>query len=246
MAAFDLKQDIVKSALEELSIWGVTTNPDNEELERGVMVLEQVMASFMLKNIDIGYQFEDTPNPNSLSGVSAAHQHLVATILAVRLAPSYGKLPTDIPGLVNIARGSTSTLMSSAAIVQPVEYPSRMPRGSGASRRWRNWRRYFSPSERPPVDVENVHMSVGDIDDFTEHYDAYLRTAETISAFTITTDSPSLLDILSSAISGGDINYRVQVIGTADDTSTRYATVSMTITTSTGRVTKRVVNFVIT
>ena len=242
MADFDLKQDLILSGLEELAIWGITSTPDNAEISRGLKILEQMMSAFFADNIDVGYQFEDDPNPASPSGVERPYQYPVAVNLASRLAPSYGK--KNIPGLRTLANGQLSFLYANTAITRPTTYPRRMPRGSGSTQRFNRWRRFFVDPVKAPISASTNIVRLGETNDYVERWDAYLTAGEVIDSFTI--DVGPSIELVSSSNTDTDVLYRITA-PTPTPSSLVNVTgatfVTIVVTTSTGRVSRRNVNF---
>lgn len=80
-------------------------------------------------------------------------------------------------------------------------------------------------------------MAKGDINDFTESFADYLID-DVISSFTITPTAG--LTIASSTNSTPSIDYRVQASSSSIDA---YQTVTIVVTTDSGRVSTRVIDF---
>jgi hypothetical protein len=140
-----------------------------------------------------------------------------------------------------MAQNGYSFLSSDTAVVTPVPYPSRMPRGSGSSLRYNRWQRYYQPTATAPTSAETITMYIDDINDFVEHFDSYLASGETISSYTIEADNG--LTIVSDSLSTPDISYRIQADGNNDTASDDYLEVKIVATTSTGRKETRIINF---
>ena len=74
---------------------------------------------------------------------------------------------------------------------------------------------------------------------FIEHFDSYLIDPEMLSSYTIKADTG--LTIVSDSNEDPDIFYQIQAVGgTSSDGLLR---VKIVITTDTGRITTRVINF---
>jgi hypothetical protein len=161
------------------------------------------------------------------------------TALMMRLLSDFGKQPTAT--LVKDARGAYATLLSGTAITNMIQYPNRQPVGSGNDLRRNRFRRFYRPSSAAPNDCEiNNPMYVGNIDNFTEHFDAWLDQGETLVSYTITTPHPSNLFISGDVLATPDVNYNVEAkaAGTYP--------VTIVATSSNGRVETRVVYFQLT
>ena len=241
-----LKSDIINGALSRLTISGITSEPDNREISTALNRLEMMAAQYFDRNMDVGYNFEDDPDVNSESGVPLIHLDAFEAILANRLVADYGKAgmsPNDVAEIRRAATLASSTLAATTATVRQIDRPNRQPRGSGSTLRYNRWQRYYRPQERPPISSFTNQLTTGDINDYIEHYDAYVNQDETIDSFTIAADTG--LTVVSSEIDPTtevDINYRIQA-GTLPTTSNGFLTVRIVVTTSEGRVTSRTINF---
>ena len=241
-----LKVDIVNGAFERLGISGITTEPELSEINDGLLRLESMAAEFFNRNMDVGYMFEDSPDPNSESGVPIEYKNAFEANLARRLVPDYGRAsmaPQDVIALQNEAVQSLSTMAGQTFQVREVVRPNRQPRGSGSTLRYNRWQRYYRPQEKPPISSFTNSLSTGDINDYVEHYDAYLMELEDLQSFTIAADTG--LTVVSSEIDPttlADINYRIEA-GTLPTTSNGFLTVRIVATTTNGRVTSRTINF---
>ena len=194
---------------------------------------------FVDYNICTGYNFEDTPSTASLHNLKRSHQRGYISNLAVWMLTYYGK---PIPQTLLLQQQSDYSFLSSdTAKVREVQYPSRQPRGSGSTLRWSRWRRYFQPVAEVPLTCASKTMVIGDIDDFTEHFDAYLNEGETIASYTI--DSDNGLTISNDTLSSPDVSYRVTATGNNENQSDSLLQVEIVATTSDGRIETRIINF---
>ena len=64
-----LKVNIISDAYSKLRISGLTVLPTPEDLELALSRLESMMAELDVRGISIGYNFEDNPDPNSLTNI---------------------------------------------------------------------------------------------------------------------------------------------------------------------------------
>lgn len=239
-----LKVDFINGAYKRSRISGITKSPTPEELETGLDMLENMAEEFRGRNICTGYNFEDTPDLNSVHNVERKYWFAYETNLAVRLwADFYGDKPVP-PTLLRNQQTSFSFLSSDTAQIRPTQYPARQPRGSGNSLRYNRWQRFYTPIAEAPTSCATNKMVVGDIDDFVEHFDAYLNDAETISSFTIEADTG--LTIVSSSNATPDINYRISAVGTSGEELNTVFQVKIVVTTSDTRVETRLINFELT
>jgi hypothetical protein len=112
------KNDLLISAFEEIRISGITVNPTPADKALALRHLETMMAQLEGRNICVGYNFEDTPNMNSLSNVDRAYWYPIIMLLADRLLPSFGKVAT--PEFARNRSGAQSYLSSVCAKLHPV------------------------------------------------------------------------------------------------------------------------------
>jgi hypothetical protein len=233
------KLDIITDAYSRGRVSGLTSNPTPDDLTLALRRLEGMMAQWEVDNICVGYNFEDDPGLQSLHNVQRGYWASLETALMMRLLSDFGKQPT--PTLVKDARGAHATLLSGTAVTNMVQYPNRQPVGSGNDLRRNRFRRFYRPTGAAPNDCEVTNpMYAGNIDNFTEHFDAWLDQGETLVSYTITTAKPTNLVISADALVTPDVNYTVEakVGGT-------YSVV-IVVTSSTGRVNTRVVYFEVT
>jgi hypothetical protein len=239
-----LKSDVISDAYSQMRISGLTVNPSSQDLELALMRMENMFAEFAARNVCTGYNAEDEPDPNSVTNLPAYAKQMAATNLATRLIPDFNKV---VPmQLMALASGSYSTVSAVAQkeILNQVSYPRRMPRGSGSTLRYNRWQRFYRNAPNAPAECATNNMSGGDVNDFIEHFDAYLAKDEFISTFTI--EATDDLTIASSSNSNQDVLYRVEAANQSTTSSTGYQSVEIVITTDSGRVEKRLVNFQLT
>ena len=238
------KVDVIADAYSQMRISGLTVTPTPQDLELALMRMENMFSEFSARNVCTGYNFEDQPDPNSVTNLPAYAKPMAATNLAIRLIPDFNKAVP--PQLLQLASGSYSTASAMAMkdILNQVQYPRRMPRGSGTTLRFNRWQRFFRNPEEAPADCATNYMSGGEISDFIEHFDAYLNKDEFIASYTI--DSSEDLTIVSSSNNNQDVLYRVEAAEQSATSSTGFQAVEVVITTTSGRVEKRTANFQLT
>jgi len=220
------KIDILQGAFSQIRISGLTVDPTPEDGVLAMSRLEGMMSELELtRNMCLGYNFEAEPNLNSETGVSPGLDHFMETNLAVRLIPDFNKQVP--PTLVFQASQSMSGASSVAAhlALRETPYPARMPIGSGNTLRTSNYYKFFPPAEKVATCKT---LKVNDVEDYAEPYHSYLK-GETIASFII--DLSDSLTLVSSAINGDSIDYRLKSLKVGFET--------VEITTSTGRITNR-------
>jgi hypothetical protein len=237
-----LKVDIINGAYSLMRVSGLTKSPTDEDLELALERLEDMAEEFRGRNICTGYNFEDTPDPNSVHNVERKYWYAYKSNLAARLLADFGKQAT--PELIAGQRASYSFLSSDTAQVRSTQYPSRQPIGSGNNLRRYSWRQYYSPVEEAPISCATNKMIIDNVNDFVEHFDAYLNDGEVISSYTIEADTG--LTIISSSNATPDINYRIRADGTSSEELNTLFQVKIVVTTDDSRVETRLINFELT
>ena len=230
------KVEIIIDAYSQLRISGITVQPTPEDLEVALMRLENMMAEWQTR-VCVGYNFEDNPDPNTEINVKRAFWHCLATNLAVRLIPDFNKA---VPQVLMLQAGSSYSAMSGSIALDrlnQVPYPTRMPRGSGNTLRYNRWSRFYRLSDTNTNTCAVEQMFIGDVNDFTEHFDAYLADGETIASYSITSDSG--LDIVSSSNTDNDVMYRIQASNPSSESSGNVRQLTIIATTSEGRIDTR-------
>ena len=232
------KVDIISNAYSKIRISGLTVTPTPEDLELALSRLEDMLAEWNdTRNITLGYNFEDNPDPNSASNIPRWSADGVGSCLALRLLADFGKEPTQ--ALYQMASASMSSISSKAARdrMRQVPYPTRQPVGSGS--RWiPRWFRFYGPDNTAPNAPSTTTMKLGDINNFSVSFETYLNVGEALSSFTIEATSGLLIN--SSSINGESIDYNI----TAQNAG-NWESIVIVATTDSGRVDTRVANFIV-
>lgn len=147
------KREFVTAALEEIGLASFAYDLTDQELLSACKRLDAMIAEWNARGVRLGYPIPSSPagtNLDSESGVPDSANEAIITNLAVRIAPSYGKVVS--PDTKLVAKGAYNTLLQLSA-VWPVEkqLPSGMPAGSG-NKPWR----YDDPFLQDPVDPLEV------------------------------------------------------------------------------------------
>lgn len=233
------KIDDIQGAYSQMRISGLTVNPTPEDVTVALSRLENMAAELEARNICIGYNFQEVPDPSDLTNVDQHYWHMMETNLAMRLLADFGKqVPPSLMTQANQSM-STASSISAAASVREVEYPRRMARGSGNDLRFNRWQRFQRPDKLPPNECATNVILIGDINDYSESFEAYLGSAENISSFEIAADVG--LNLISSSNNDPLISYRVEAIENVSDG--RWQQVKIVITTDLGRKETRLINF---
>ena len=228
---------IVDEAFNLLAISGLTTVPTTREVERAINRLEDMMYELESRNICSSYVFETYPDANTESGINPAFTNAAITNLATRILSSYGRPLTQ--DLASQANQSMSNWAARTAKVNPINPPSRQPRGSGNTFRWQNWHRYYKLEDNAPISCSTLQIKVGEVNGFIIDFGLYLKEFEIITSYT--TEVSHGIELLASSNTDTTINLE-QVKGVQSG----YDTIKLTITTDLGRVNPHVVNFNVT
>jgi hypothetical protein len=233
------KADIINDAYSIIRISGLTVDPSADDLTLALGRLESMAAEFFGRNIKVGYNFENTPSTASLHNMERMYWYPFAANLAVRLLSDFGK-PVP-PVLAAMQQSTFSFLSSSTALVRAPQYPTRMPRGEGNTRRTYRWRRFFTRVSEAPLSAKTNVMYIGDVMTYSESFAAYLDAGETISSYTITANTG--LTISADANADPLITYTITATGLSDGNAVSLLQVQIIITTSSGRKETRIINF---
>lgn len=207
------KAELINDAYSQLRISGITVNAGSEDNSLALSRIESMMAEFDSRNICVGYNFEEQPDPSSSSGVNIKFNYMVSTNLAIRLVPDFGKKIADNDSLVMLgkqANQSLSTASAVTAIVNESVYPRRMPRGSGNTFRWNHLRRFSQDAKPAAVSCDTVQTPLNTAKPITETWLDNLGSDEIITSFIIGY-STGLREIVAAAISsdGKSISFTV-------------------------------------
>ncbi len=235
------KAQTINNAYTQLRISGLTVNPTPANLQLGLYLLETMMAEFYENQaLNVGYKFEQTPDLNSLTGVSLGNQNMMDFNLAVRLIPSINKdVPPELKSQadVSFSRSLGMSVQNNMRMIQP---PRRMPVGSGVTFRGVFWNRFSLPVPVPPVEAATNYILQGEQFNYTEDFSVFLGTA-TIASWEIA--SNPLLTIVDASQSGSIISYTILAPTSPPATYGPFQQVKITITDSLGRVEIRLINF---
>jgi len=237
-----LKIDLIQKTFAKLRISGITVTPSVADNVKALDILE-LMASDLqdYEGININYNFQDVPDLNSFSNIPRFAQSCFITYLAVLLIPEYNKkVPAELHSL---AAQHLERLVTRFALdnLRDVPYPSRMPVGRSNELFFGNGinQDFFVESAFPPNDGKIEQLIIGDTNDYTEHYDSYLKEEELIVSFVITADPG--LSVLSSELVGADINYRIKALNFS--TAESFQQLKIIVVTDSGRQITRLIDF---
>lgn len=232
-----LKSETINDAFSQLRISGLTVIASPANNATALRRLESMADELEGRNMCMGYNFEEVPDPNSQMGVARKFEYMFSTNLALRLAVDFGKaIPQSLSALASSSMSSASSAVAAKNIRQ-VQPSRRSPIGSGNHRNTR-YRRFHHPDPLPPNQCATNELFIDNTQDYVEDFDVYLGE-ETISSYVITADSG--LTIVSDSNTDTAVSYRI----TAADNSTQgiWQQVKIVITTSSGRVETRLIDF---
>lgn len=237
-----LKIDRITAAYSKLRISGLTVIPNPSDLELALNELENMMAELASRGIEVGYNFEEVPDPNSDLNAPQKFWNMIATNLATRLIPDFNKEASPVLFAQASQSLSQASAICAADRIRQVQYPARQPIGSG-NRIFARWQRFYSGFPAlPPNKPSTLFIMQGETNDFEESFAAYLRTDEFIDTFEVTSDTG--LVVVSSTLLDGVITYRLSAPILLDVGI--WQQVKVKIATTEGRVEIRIIDFQVT
>lgn len=185
------KAEIINTAYSMLILTGVTAPASPDDVELALNRLEDIMYELHSQGVNTGYNFEEVPDVNSLSGLAMWMNQGVSGMLALRIAPDFGVTMT--PELMTPISIATSNLSARLAQVNQTNYAGRMPIGSGQKLAF-PYRRFYGASGVYPQTPETLQAALYD----TTHYvvdfgSGQLRPGEIIASYTTEASNGLLL-----------------------------------------------------
>lgn len=145
------KGDLVLKALRKAGLYSEETLTDVTpgSMENAVNDLEDMMAAWQVKGIEIGYQFADSangvmPHPDDDSGIPAWANDGVSLKLAVQICMDNLRPAPD--GLLTAADDAYQTICIAIITVPPLERRNDMPRGAGLKNSF-SYNRFYHESD---------------------------------------------------------------------------------------------------
>ena len=149
------KRQIIEQAFEEMGLASYVYDLSADQLQSALRRLDLMVASWQTKNIQIGYPLSTYPNNSNIDEeiqTSLNNNEALVLNLAVRLAPSYGKVIQ--PETKVAAKALYDQLLIDAAAPIEQQYVKTLPLGAGYKR-----------TERVFVDSPNLNpLQVGEND----------------------------------------------------------------------------------
>lgn len=154
------KRQFVHAALEEIGLAAYEFDAQPEQLQSALRALDDMMASWEVRGIRIGYPLPNNPEDSTLDEMTnvpnSANRPIIKN-LAEDIASSYGK--QVMPSTTKIAKSSYNTLLAQHTKSANMQLPSSAPLGAGN----KTWRNQSDPFANNP----NFGIEVGD-DSFLE------------------------------------------------------------------------------
>ena len=156
------KRQFVEAAFEELGLASYVFDLTPESLQSAVRRLDAMMAAWDANGIQIGYPLSLNPENADLdadTNVLAQANEAIILGLAIKLAPSYGKVVAQDTKAG--AKAGFDALLKLAAMPMPAQYPSTLPTGAGNLRA--GILRPFQPDpQMGPINLAgNGQLSIG-------------------------------------------------------------------------------------
>lgn len=126
------KREFVLAAFEELGIAASSFDLQAADLENGLRRLDALIGTWNGFGVRLGYPLPLSPWESSLDDVSNVPDYANEAIisnLAVRIAPSFGKVPAL--GTLSTAKTSLNALLSRFATPPERQMPADVPTGAG-------------------------------------------------------------------------------------------------------------------
>jgi hypothetical protein len=125
------KRQLVEAAMAEIGLASYAFDLMPEQRELALRRLDSMMAEWNTRGLRLGYPVPDNPADSDIdvnSNIPDAAWEAVITNLALRLAPSYGKMVN--PATQVTARHALNTILSRASMPPEMKLPA-MPSGAG-------------------------------------------------------------------------------------------------------------------
>lgn len=199
------KIELINAAFSELRISGITSGPTPDDIELALEALEDMMRPLCDKYPTLGYNFEEIPDPNTLSGLQVIFNNAIQLKLGDTIGFRYGK-SVDQKRL----SGALAHMSGKLAKTPAYQQSSRMPAGRGNSE-WNTFSDFMPPYEVAApsseimglTDSRFVSVDLGDV----------FAPGEVLASAVVTCDPQ--LAISGTATSGNTVAFTVTAQGTA-------------------------------
>lgn len=198
------KSEIIQDAYSMLLMTGVTSNATSNDVALAFNRLNDLMAELESRNMQTGWTFLDD-DVNAPSGLQPWMNTAISSALALRLCADFGIEP-PMP-LVAMSGTSMGNLSARLARVNAVNYPSRMPVGSG--QRWLGrFRNHYGTAAQYPNNGATQNAVQYSTGQYKVDFTPLLKIGETLVSFT---QSPtSGINVLSAVLDGNVLTLNVQ------------------------------------
>lgn len=139
------KRQFIETAFEQIGLASYVFDLQPEQLESALRTLDAMVASWNAKGVKIGYPLPSSPESSNLdteTGVPDACNEAIYLSLAIRLAPTMGKLVSRETKVA--ARAALKNLYSLSAIPDQMQVTN-LPSGQGHKASGRRENRFLSP-----------------------------------------------------------------------------------------------------
>ncbi len=153
------KGELAELVAKYLGISSRTSSATPEEIQDIIDYMDSWAAAQNAIGRRIGYSFA-SKDPNTESGIPDWAEQGVWASVAVMMCPYFEK--TASPELNAMARAGMNTIYDETIELQEVQYPNRMPVGTGS--RWNTYGpRYYRKSDRISTDGDFLEDEGGDV-----------------------------------------------------------------------------------
>ena len=231
------KLDIVDSALGKIAISGITAPATPEDYQTLLSRLEGFMYELeRTRNICCRYNFTPQPDPGDFHGMDFGLFEPISNLLAIRVLQDYEIPPNS--ALSAAATAAISSLSAQTFQIRETQYPRRQGRGSGNTLRYNRWQRFYRKPDQVPLICSTVKLDTGEINDYSQSWQDYLRPGEDIISFTVMDTAG--IRVVSSTLASPVVNYRLEGLNPSIDNGVEQ--IRLRITTSTGRIDERLLS----
>lgn len=231
------KNELVLESYDQLRISGLTSNPTPSEITIAIRRMDSMISGWQNKGLCLGYnKTENYSNidPNQNSGLLDSDILAVVLNLAKTLAAIFGKQLTIIA--LSEAKAAYDGLFSAELITR--EADTFQPVGAGNKIYGTSVEfDYQSPEENAPINCAVNDMVAGETGPVTTDFERYLLEVDGDTIVSYTTEDGDLVKLLSDSILGSIVTLNVEA------SLSGYGQIIVTITTSSGRILPRAVEF---
>ena len=131
------KREFVNAAFEEIGLAAYVYDLTPDQLQAALRKLDSMMATWNSKGIKLFYPLPSSPGNSDLdenTGVPDRANEAIYTNLAIRIAPSFGKMVSQ--ETKSTAKSAYDFLINIAAKPHEMKFPTNYPLGSG-HKTWR-------------------------------------------------------------------------------------------------------------